>query len=530
MREALYNGIRLPESWPPRADRLTPEPQAVPYLTSPPALIPIDVGRQLFVDDFLIAQTTLRRVFHLAEYHPANPVLVPDRPWEKQLTDMSGDATAAMPFSGGVWYDPADGLFKLFYMGGFMLTTCLATSRDGIHWDKPALTVEPGTNVVLREGRERNRTAAAGSTVVWLDHDETNPQRRYKLFAVIDPTPGVPVLTLRTSPDGIHWSPPLAQSAPLGDRTTVFYNPFLKKWIQSRRDWREDWGRYRRYVEHLDPVELVQARPEEAVVWVGSDRLDPPRLELNVTPQLYTLDCVAYESLLLGAFSLWRGEAPDGTKRQDVCLGFSRDGFHWSRPDRRPFLANAECPDAWNWGYMHAAGGLCLVVGDKLHVYACGRSPVPGGARGTGGARVYRTGLATLRRDGFAALEGGEAGGSLTTRPLLFSGRYLFVNAASAHGEIRVEALDEQGQPIAPFTAAACAPVGVDRTRIAVVWADTDSLAPLAGRPVRFRFHVRRAALYSFWVSPDRSGASYGYTAAGGPGIPGARDTLGAEG
>ena len=35
-----------------------------PYLVDPPAVIPIDVGRQLFVDDFLIQSTSLTRRFH----------------------------------------------------------------------------------------------------------------------------------------------------------------------------------------------------------------------------------------------------------------------------------------------------------------------------------------------------------------------------------------------------------------------------------------------------------------------------------
>ncbi len=39
----------------------------VPYLQSPPSVIPIDVGRQLFVDDFLIEKTDLERTFHAAE-------------------------------------------------------------------------------------------------------------------------------------------------------------------------------------------------------------------------------------------------------------------------------------------------------------------------------------------------------------------------------------------------------------------------------------------------------------------------------
>ncbi|MBI4580727.1 MAG: hypothetical protein HY718_13555, partial [Planctomycetes bacterium] len=55
----LYNGIRLPAPWPPKYDQLPPDPMPVPYLSAPPSVIPIDVGRQLFVDNFLIEQTTL---------------------------------------------------------------------------------------------------------------------------------------------------------------------------------------------------------------------------------------------------------------------------------------------------------------------------------------------------------------------------------------------------------------------------------------------------------------------------------------
>jgi hypothetical protein len=75
--ETLYNGIVLPREWPPRLSdfptSVEKDPVIPPYLISPPDVIPIDVGRQLFVDDFLIAETTLKRTFHLAKYHPASP-------------------------------------------------------------------------------------------------------------------------------------------------------------------------------------------------------------------------------------------------------------------------------------------------------------------------------------------------------------------------------------------------------------------------------------------------------------------------
>src|SRR5213593_1116842 len=116
--QTLYNGIRLPAVWPPRIDKLTQEPMAVPYLQTPPAVIPIDVGRQLFVDDFLIAQTNLRRTFQHTTWHAATPVLRPDQKWE-----MTGDSPCAMVFSDGVWFDPRDNLYKMWYMGGIVRST-----------------------------------------------------------------------------------------------------------------------------------------------------------------------------------------------------------------------------------------------------------------------------------------------------------------------------------------------------------------------------------------------------------------------
>lgn len=507
----LPNGLRLPAQWPPRARTLTREPMDVPYLKSPPAVIPIDLGRQLFVDDFLIDRTTLRRTFHQAEYHPASPVVKPDRPWERE-----GVLPTAMVFSDGVWYDPADGLFKMWYMGGYTTTTCYATSKDGVHWEKPALDIEPGTNVVLRQGRD--------SATVWLDHRESDPKRRLKMFTMQRDAKGW-VLVLRVSGDGIHWSKPLATSPPTGDRTTVFYNPFRGVWVYSLRSGYAGLGRTRLYREHPDALAGLSWRDSEPVLWVGADRLDPhnPNPELrNIDPQLYNLDAVAYESLILGLFSIWQGDpAQRGfQKRNEVLLGFSRDGFHWHRPDRRPFAGVNESEGAWNWANVQSAGGGCLVVGDKLYFYVSGRQQ----SRKTG---HNTTGLAVLRRDGFASMDAGSDEGTLTTRPVRFNGKHLFVNLATPKGELRVEVLDQEGRVLEPFTRANCTPIRSDLTLAEVKWTRAEDLSSVSAKPVRFRFHLRNGSLYCFWVSPDRSGASHGYVAAGGPGLTGPVDTVG---
>ena len=78
--QVLYNGIQLPNALAAAIPQpLSYEPMPLPYLLAPPTVIPIDVGRQLFVDDFLIEKTTLHRTFYSPKY-AGTPVLVPDKP------------------------------------------------------------------------------------------------------------------------------------------------------------------------------------------------------------------------------------------------------------------------------------------------------------------------------------------------------------------------------------------------------------------------------------------------------------------
>ena len=62
-----------------------------------------------------------------------------------------------------------------------------------------------------------------------------------------------------------------------------------------------------------------------------------------------------------------------------------------------------------------------------------------------------------------------------------------------------------------------------------VRWKKGEDLSSLTGKPVKFRFYLTNGQLYSFWVSPDLTGASDGYVAAGGPGFSTAMDTVGSN-
>jgi hypothetical protein len=518
--EILYNGIRLPRPWPPRLQSLPLDPLTPPYLLQPPRTIPIDLGRQLFVDDFLIEATTLSRTFHQAEYYSGNPILSPTTKWERYdeyaERTKTRSSPAAMVFSDAVLFDPKDRVFKMWYMGGYKSNTCYALSHDGLSWEKPSLDVVSGTNVVISKQLRDSNT-------IWLDYEEKNPALRFKLAAFKERS-----FILYSSPDGVHWTE-RGESGPTGDRSTVFYNPFRRKWVYSLRDEQLGrFGRFRRYWEADDFFEGARWTASQPVFWVGSDSAERRRPEFNARPQLYNLDAAAYESVLIGLFTIWRGEGLAREKPNDICVGFSRDGFHWWRPDRQPFIPVSEHVGDWNWANVQTAGGCCLVVGDKLHFYVSGRSGVPG----TQDPGTCSTGLATLRRDGFVSMDvAGSPGlastlagrGELLTRLVRFAGAHLFVNADLGDGVLRVAVEDAGGHVIPGFELESCVEVLGNRTASPVTWR-AGSLARLSGTPVRFRFALTSGRLYAFWVSAAATGESGGYVANGGPAFKGPRD------
>lgn len=520
--EVLYNGITLPAVWPPRTiDKQGSGEMPVPYLDSKPEVININTGRQLFVDDFLIESTTLTRTWHKAKKYSGNPVMYPETAQElgRDLGNGMTYASMAAPFSGGVWYDSTDRLFKMWYCAGWFDGTALATSKDGIHWKRGTYDVQPGTNLVIPL-----RSAQRDSAAIIMD-PFSKVAERFKMFLWSRPQGG----EVYTSADGIHWGKP-TPVAETGDRTTIFYNPFRNKWVYSIRNY---WaGRARAYSECDDLIS--GAGLQNTVNWARADSLDIPDPATNATPRLYNLDAVAYESVMLGAFTIFLGPENDVCtetgipKVTELHMGFSRDGFHWSRSeDRTAFIGATKKAGSWERGYIHSNASICLVNDDELWFYYTafeGDESKKGSNYSASANGMYSnasTGLATLRRDGFASM-GTKSSGSLTTETVTFDGKYLFINANAK--SVKTEILDENGKVIEGYSKNDCTVVKGDTTKAMLKF--KKDLSSLSGKNIKFRFYLENGELYSFWVSSDaKNGTSNGYLAGGSVGQKGLVDT-----
>lgn len=311
--QLLYNNICLPKEWPPRGP-ISKEPVTPGYLTNPPTTINIDIGRQLFVDDFLLDSTQssdVRRVHHNATYRDeTNPVLRPTEPWE----GAAGKAEPGMPFSeygfasafsGGIWWDPAASIYKMWYRCGN--TQCYATSTDGISWIKPQLSYAGnfaqynGTNVV-------DASHLDGATV-WLDlRSGVPPDERYKMAIVC--AVSCAHYTLKYSGDGIKWREVLNETGPTQDRASIFYNPFTSKWVYSIKqgiesaDPKYNLGRSRKFWHGDDLIDAGKYTAEQPVNWTNADFLDPEVGCLSSPGNSYTqlCECVPYSHLTV----LWQ--------------------------------------------------------------------------------------------------------------------------------------------------------------------------------------------------------------------------------
>jgi hypothetical protein len=332
------------------------------------------------------------------------------------------------------------------------------------------------------------------------------------------------------SSDGIHWSEPKALSGELYDRCAAYYDPFRKKYVLSLKTINGVYRRSRNYLEHEDPEMLVSLahriydnKSDKFIrYWFNADDDDPRHPQFpELRPQIYNHEAMPYEGCILGYFTVWQGpennvcDSLNIQKRNEVLIGWSKDGFHWNRENKKPFLPVSEDFHAWNAGNVQSTAGSPLIVGDSLYFYVSGRYNSKPKHDSN-----FATGLAMLRRDGFVSMRAGRKEGYVEIKTKIpANGNYLFVNA-DVKGTLTVEVLDDNGQPMEGFTKKDCISMKKsDKTKQMISWEKHPGVTSLVGKTVRLKFYLNQADIYAFWISAWQTGESGGYTGGGGPGL-----------
>ena len=504
------------------------------------APIDIRVGRQLFVDDYLVESSSGLVRHWNRPVKQDDPVVWPGNGAAPRVTDGSSRAqegdkavnlTAAT--DGGLWWDPTRRKFRLWYQADWLGDICYAESADGVKWEYPDLGIVPGTNRLFEHD-------TLDSWNVTPDYAAPNPYAAWKLH-ISEPhvSPGSDD-RLWTSKDGVHFTA-LGRAGISGDRSTSYYDPFRGVWVFSLRD---GWPmRARRYFASRTfggkdcRWSWCDKEPDE---FHGLPRAERWLVVTNgVRRQLYSFNAVAYESLMLGVMEILYNTPGDNGDCEKVGLPkqtalhftFSRDGKTFEPRTDADIAPCGWGSGKWDTGYLSCVGGICVIKDERLWFYYTGlrgdgerlkKNKYPAWSR-NGMYSNGSIGVATLRRDGFAGMVA-DGKGELLTKTLTFDGGHLFVNAECRFGSLAAEVIGEDGQPVKGFTRADCTAFArADSTKTELIFAG-GSLSQLADKPVRLRFFLHCGTLYSFWVSPSPKGESRGYVAAGGPAYPGLRD------
>ncbi len=108
--------------------------------------------------------------------------------------------------------------------------------------------------------------------------------------------------------------------------------------------------------------------------------------------------------------------------------------------------------------------------------------------------------LAKLRPDGFVSLDADDAG-TIVTKPFEWKGEDLYVNVDAKWGEVYADIMDAETNKVFPgfwVPAEEPTPLKGDHWRHKMEWKPDHDL--VFEKPVKVRFYLHQARLYSFWL------------------------------
>lgn len=445
------------------------------FVTSHSAAVEaVDIGsrRELLVDDFLIDEISDALTLKVHQPEPGEVALVTDKPWE-------GNTCAYYT----IFRDGA--IYRMYYRGSHWDTakkraahpevTCYAESKDGLHWTRPKL------GLYEWDGSKDNNIVWMGlGTHCFVPFKDANPQcaadARYKAIARGRPQ-GKKGLYVFKSPDAIHWS--LIQDSPC-----ITEGAFDS---QNLAFWDAHTGQYVDYHRTFDKGirSIMTCTSKDFVHWTK-----PVLLRYPDTPKqhLYTNAIRPYFRAPHMRIGFPTRYLPKDENVEPLFMS-SRDGVTFRRFNE-PVIPQSAPEDRSGNRSNYMANGLVTVPDNPKQLAVYGTEAYYQGPDSR--LRQFR-----YRLDGFASLHAGEQSGEIVTKPVIFTGNQLTLNVAAARGRVRVEILDAARQVVDGFQLNACQPIEVDEIAQVVRWRGNQSLATLAGKPVRLRIRLQQADLYS---------------------------------
>jgi len=360
----------------------------------------------------------------------------------------------------------------------------------------------------------------------FLDTHESDRAKRYKGLIRRGSTTTTMQFDLYYSADGFRWT--AYENNPIIDTS-----PRIGRWGPTNF---AGWDPIRQvYVAHLENClhkrcalgkrVIGRAESPDMIRWTDPETILIPDKRDYPDTEFYAMPSLVYEGIHVGL--LWNFRTTNTTILPQVV--FSRDGIHYNREFREPFIRRGD-PNDFDAAVVYV--NAPVVYGDQIFTYYTGanwRSPQD--LLDLGDKAIGAIGLAVTPLDGFVSVDGGKGSmelnsaatasaspnsfGQMTTRSFTFSGNRLYLNVECALQQwgagpcdMRVEVLGSDHTRVSGFELDDADPItdtGVSRV---VSWRDNPDLHTFEGKPIRLRLYFKNAKLYSFQFRSVRSSAT----------------------